>query len=69
MKVLAQRNIMIIFLVVMLLKLFCIDIRFSKPIVVYRGKNVAYEFIKAILKECKYCKNIIKKYFKKCNHE
>ena len=27
----------------------CIDNRLSKPIVVYRGKNAAYEFIKAIL--------------------
>ena len=46
-------------------KVVCIDIRFSKPFVVYRGKNVAYEFIKAILKEYKYCKNIMKKHFNK----
>ena len=46
-------------------KVVCIDIRFSKPVVVYRGKNVAYEFIKAILKEYKYCKNIMKKHFNK----
>ena len=39
-------------------KVVCIDNRFSKPIVVYRGKNAAYEFIKAILKEYKYYKNI-----------
>ena len=26
----------------------CIDDRFSKPIVVFRGENAAYEFIKAI---------------------
>ena len=32
------------------------DDRFSKPIVVYRGVNGAYEFFKAILKEHKYCK-------------
>ena len=37
-------------------KVACIDNRFSKPVVVYRGKNNAYEFIKAILKEYKYCK-------------
>ena len=43
----------------------CIDERFSKPIVVYRGENAAYEFIKAILEEYKYCKNIIKKHFNK----
>ena len=43
----------------------CIVNRFSKPIVVYRGKNAAHEFIKAILKEYKYCKNIMKKHFNK----
>ena len=32
-------------------KVVCIDDRFSKPVVVYTGKNAAYEFIKAILKE------------------
>ena len=39
-------------------KVVCVDDRFTKPIVVYRGENVAYEFIKAILKEYKYCKKI-----------
>ena len=43
----------------------CIDDRYSKPIVVYRGENAAYEFIKAIFKEYKYCKKIIKKHFNK----
>ena len=38
----------------------CIDDRFSKPIVVFRGENAAHEFIKAILKEYKYCKKVIK---------
>ena len=37
-------------------KIVCIDDRFSKPIVVYRGENAAYKFIKAILEERKYCK-------------
>ena len=46
-------------------KVVCIDDRFSKSIVVFRGKNAAYEFIKAILKEYKYCKNIMKKHFNK----
>ena len=36
-------------------KVVCIDDRFSKSIVVFRGKNAAYEFIKAILKEYEYC--------------
>ena len=46
-------------------KIFCIDDRFSKPIVVYRDENAAYEFIKAILKEYKYSKKIKNKHFKK----
>ena len=46
-------------------KIVCIDDRFSKSIVVYRGENAAYEFIKAILKEYKYCKKIMKKHFNK----
>ena len=32
-------------------KLVCVDDKFTKPIVVFRGENAAYEFIKAILKE------------------
>ena len=51
MKVLTQKNIMIVFLAVMLAyKVVCIDDRFNKSIVVFRGENAAYEFIKAILK-------------------
>ena len=50
-------------------KVVCIDNRFSKPTVVYRGKNVAYEFIKAILKEYKYCKNNKKTFQQKFYHE
>ena len=46
-------------------KVVCIDDRFSKPIVVFRGENVAYEFIKAILKEYEYCKKVMKKHFNK----
>ena len=46
-------------------KVVCIDDRFSKPIVVYRGVNDAYEFIKSVLKEHKYCKKIMKDKFNK----
>ena len=46
-------------------KIVCIDDKFSKPIVVYRGKNASYEFIKAILKEHQYCKKVMKKHFNK----
>ena len=64
MKVLRQKVIMNMFLVVMLLRLFVlmIDLEFS---VVFRGKNAAYEFIKVILEEHKYCKKIMKKHFNK----
>ena len=37
-------------------KLVCVDDKFTKPIVVFRGENIAYEFIKAILKGYQYCK-------------
>ena len=44
-------------------KVVCIDDRFAKRIVVYRGENAAYEFVKAILKECKYCRKVLNKHF------
>ena len=46
-------------------KIVCIDDKYSKSIVVYRGVNPAYEFIKSILKEHKYCKKIMKDQFNK----
>ena len=46
-------------------KVVCVDDRFTKPIVIYRGENVAYEFIKTILKEYKYCKKVMKKHMNK----
>ena len=46
-------------------KVVCVDDRFTKPNVVYRGENAAYEFIKAIPKEYKYCKKVINKHFTK----
>ena len=41
------------------------DDRFTKPIFVYRNENAAYEFIKEILKEHKYCRKIMNKHFNK----
>ena len=46
-------------------KVFCIGDRFTKPIVVYRGENAAFEIIKAILKEYKYWKKVMNKHFNK----
>ena len=42
-------------------KVVCIDDRFSKPVVFYRGKNAINKFIEAILKEydAKKSKNIL----------
>ena len=46
-------------------KVVCVDDRFTKRIIVYRGENATYEFIKAILKEYKYCRKVMSKYFNK----
>ena len=46
-------------------KVVCVDDRFTKRIVVYRGEGAAYEFNKAILKESKYCKKVMNKHFNK----
>ena len=44
-------------------KVVCIDDKDSKSIVVYRGFTPAYEFIKSILEEHKYCRKIMNKHF------
>ena len=46
-------------------KVTCVDNKFSKKVVLYRGKNVVYRFAKAILEEYDYCRKIIKKHFNK----
>ena len=46
-------------------KLVCVDNRFSKPIVIYRGENAAYKFVEAIFEEYEYCKKIMEKHFHK----
>ena len=61
-KVFTQKHIKITFLVY---KFVCVDDEFTKLIVVYRGENAADEFIKAILKECQYCKKVLNKHFNK----
>ena len=57
-------NIKIMFLVVLLINL-CFDNKYSKDVVLYRGKNAVLKFIKSVLKEHGYCKKLIKKYFNK----
>ena len=46
-------------------KVVCIDNKFSKRFVLYRGKNAAYIFTKEIFEEYDYCKKMIKKHFNK----
>ena len=46
-------------------KLVCVDDKFTKPIVAFRDEDAAYEFIKAVLKECHYCKRVMNKNFNK----
>ena len=46
-------------------KVISIDDRFTKRIVVYRAESAAYELIKAILKEYKYCRKVTNKHFNK----
>ena len=46
-------------------KFVCVDDKFSKPIVVYRGKNATYKFIEAKFKEYEYCKKVMKKFLNK----
>ena len=60
-KVLAQKNIRVTICVILLTKLFVLMI----DLVVFRGENAAYEFIKVIFKEYEYCKKIMKKHFNK----
>ena len=59
----AQKNIK--FLAVFAYKILCIDNKFSKDAVLYRGKNAAYKFIEAIPKEYDCCKKVMKKHFNK----
>ena len=44
-------------------KLVCVNDKFSKDLVLYRGKNPVHKFICMILKECDYRKCVIKKHF------
>ena len=46
-------------------KLTLTDDEFTKPIVVFRNKNAAYQFIETILKEFENCKKVMKRHFNK----
>ena len=44
-------------------KVVCVDNKYSKKIVLYRGKNAVNKFIRLILNEYNYCRKITRKYF------
>ena len=46
-------------------KFVCVDNKFSKDVVLYRGKNAVLRFIKCIFKEMGYCRCVMKKHFNK----
>ena len=46
-------------------KLVYVDDKYSKDVVLYRGKNVVYKFIQSIFNEYSYCRSGMKKYFNK----
>ena len=60
-KVLTQENMLIIYAY----RVICIDDKFSKSTIIYRSENAAYEFIKAILQEHRYFREVMKKHFNK----
>ena len=46
-------------------KVVCVDNKYSKDVVFYRGKNTVLKFIISILKEYDYCRGFMKKHFNK----
>ena len=44
-------------------KAVCVDNKFSIKIVLYRGKDAVYEFVKSILNEYNYCGKVMKNCF------
>ena len=55
-----QENIKIIFLAY---KVVCVENKFSKKFVLYKGKDAVYEFITSILNKYNYCRKVMKKCF------
>ena len=46
-------------------KVVCVDNKFSKKIVLHRGKDAVNKFVKSILKEYNSCKKVMRKHFNK----
>ena len=45
-------------------KVVCVDDKYSKNVVLYRGKNGVFKFIVSILREYDYCKKMMKHFNK-----
>ena len=43
----------------------CYDDKYTKPIQIYRGENAVYKFMKVMLDEVKYCKEVMRRNFNK----
>ena len=46
-------------------KLVCVDNKFSRPFQSYLGEDSVYNFISSMIKESKYCSDVLKKNFNK----
>ena len=46
-------------------KLVCVDDKFSKDVVLYKGTNAVFKFSQCILKEHDYCRSMRKRHFNK----
>ena len=46
-------------------KLVRVDDKYSKDVVLYRGKIAVYKFIQSIFNKYSYCRSVMKKYFNK----
>ena len=46
-------------------KLVCVDDKYSKDVVLCRGKNVVYKFIQSIFNEYSCCRSVMEKHFYK----
>ena len=60
-----KKNIKIIFLAVLLTKLFVLTINLATDLFFTKEKNATYRFIKLILEEYDYCEKMLKKHFNK----
>ena len=46
-------------------KLVCVDDKYSKDVLLFRGKNAVFKFIQSIFKVYSYCRGVMKKHFNK----